>query len=246
MLIQSLHPDVTLFTFEEGDTPFDQPTSVMVVRGQNHAFLVDTHCGPLSMTVIQEHLHRECRNLPLVVFNTHADWDHVWGNCAFPDAELVAHQETRRILETEGAESLATMGQYCHGEVTVVPPRKTFRERFEYPEDGVKLEFLPGHTEDSSVFYHQPSGVLFVGDLVEDPIPWLGWPDLARYQSSLQRLLDYGAKIIVSSHSAVVGTDLVMSNLAYLQAMQQGIDPVIAGDAARSIHDGNLKTMSTR
>ena len=45
----------------------------------------------------------------LVVFNTHADYDHIWGNQAFGGSTIVAHESAlRRIRRRARRDSRST------------------------------------------------------------------------------------------------------------------------------------------
>ena len=70
-------------------------------------YVCDTFLGPDSMKdiarIIKDNGHHE---KPVVVFNSHADWDHVWGNCYFEDAMIISHRECRNRMIAEWEEEL--------------------------------------------------------------------------------------------------------------------------------------------
>ena len=65
---------------------FQEPfyTTVHLIFGDQRVYVCDTFLGPDSMEeiarIIKENGHQD---KPIVVFNSHADWDHVWGNSKY-------------------------------------------------------------------------------------------------------------------------------------------------------------------
>jgi cyclase len=120
-------------------------------------------------------------------------------------------------------------------------PDCTFSDRLSFDDEGVSFSYAPGHTIDSAICYDAVDQVLYLGDLVEDPIPYLDAPDLETYLATLQTLIDHPAQILVSAHSGLVSRDLIHSNMAYIRDFRDGV--VISPDsfgAYASVHRWNL------
>jgi glyoxylase-like metal-dependent hydrolase (beta-lactamase superfamily II) len=91
-----------LFTWME---PYH--TNVYVIDGHKHVFVVDTFLGPGPMEEVKARLAGEgVRGKPFVVFNTHADYDHYWGNQSFEGSTIVAHESALLRIRTQGEEGL--------------------------------------------------------------------------------------------------------------------------------------------
>jgi len=73
----------------------------------------------------------------------------------------------------------------------------------------------PKDTEDSASCLDLREGVLFVGDSVEEPIPYLEDPDLHRYAATLEHYLDLPPTHYVAGHGRRCSRGLVEENLAY-------------------------------
>ena len=82
MLIQKIGERGVIFTYEDDIT-------IYLIIGDHQYILCDTHLGPLSMNVIKEYITKRLPDKEIVVFNSHSDWDHIWGNCAFPVQKLL-------------------------------------------------------------------------------------------------------------------------------------------------------------
>ncbi|HWR38482.1 MAG TPA: MBL fold metallo-hydrolase [Patescibacteria group bacterium] len=214
MQMQKIGSRGMLFTFED-------QISVYRIRGRQRCFLCDTHLGSLSMAVVKPGM-RDAGMTEPVVFNTHSDWDHVWGNCAFPGALLVGHAACRSRLAERGTYELTEMAGYRRGTVELRLPEVIFDSRLAFAADDVEFFHAPGHTRDSSVCHDREDSVLFMGDLVEAPIPYLDDEDLPRYLQTLEMLRQFPARTKITAHSGVVDTELIEANMRYVEQMLSG------------------------
>ncbi|HWQ65547.1 MAG TPA: MBL fold metallo-hydrolase [Methanospirillum sp.] len=223
---------------------FDDGISVLLILGTRNNILCDTHLGPDSMDKVRTYLTSSQSDPELVIFNSHSDWDHIWGNCAFPDAWIIAHTRCRERMIERGRFDLNRLASHCRGQVTLKLPNLTFEDRLCLDDEGVEFIAAPGHTIDSALCFDGQDMVLYVGDLVEDPIPYLDYDNLDEYISTLRTLAAFPATIMVSAHSGVVSRDLIQSNIRYIQAVQRGasIDTETLG-AYRAVHQCNLNTL---
>ncbi len=109
------------------------------------------------------------------------------------------------------------------GTVVLTPPNLTFSNRLSLEDEDVEFVYAPGHTIDSAICYDRQDMVLYVGDLVEDPIPYLDDRDLDTYLTTLRSLLTHQAEILVSAHSGIVTRDLIERNISYITKVRDGI-----------------------
>lgn len=220
---------------------FDDNISLFLITGTRLSILCDTHLGPLSMEEIQEWINIHAHTNRLVIFNSHSDWDHIWGNCAFPDIHIIGHETCRSRMMERGAFDLTTNRMEVRGNVRIVLPDCTFSDRFTLEDEEVEFAYAPGHTIDSSVCHDRRDGILYLGDLVEDPIPYLDYSDLDTYLDTLGRILAHPAAILVSAHSGVVTRELVRKNMAYITAIRDGThkEDTVFGEYER-VHRWNI------
>ena len=90
MEVQRIGKRGHLFIFEFGDAG-TETTNVYVVKGKERWFVIDTFLGPEAISEIKAYLNTDFDNKSTIVVNTHAHFDHFWGNCAFQNATIVAH-----------------------------------------------------------------------------------------------------------------------------------------------------------
>jgi cyclase len=205
-----------LFTWAE---PYH--TNVYVIVGARHVFVIDTFLGPEPMAIVLERIRDEgVVGKPLVVFNTHADYDHIWGNQAFEGSTIVAHESALRRIKTQGEEGLKEYGEHMMGEVSLTPPNLVFRKKITFVEDGVEFFYTPGHTGDSASCFDAADSVLLPGDNLEAPYPYVNLLNLKEYVQSLEEYAKLGAKVIVPGHDPPQsdGT-LLAENLEYIKGI---------------------------
>jgi len=223
-----------IFTFEDN-------ISVYLICADNYWFLCDTHLGPLSMECIKQYIAAQANNKEIIMFNSHSDWDHIWGNCAFPDRIIIGHEMCRKRMREIGRFDLARLTQYHNGSINLVLPNVTFSERILFEENEVEFIYAPGHTIDSAVCFDRKDSVLFVGDLVEYPIPYLDFDDLKTYIKTLDFIKSFPARVKVSSHSGIIDNNLIDSNIAYIKdiLLDNPVNLVVYGES-QSVHNFNV------
>jgi glyoxylase-like metal-dependent hydrolase (beta-lactamase superfamily II) len=180
-----------------------------LILGDRHNFVVDTGVGSQSMEPVKEWIANHPK--PLVVVNTHHDWDHVWGNGALPATVIVAHKLCGEYLSENWDKILQENAQHALGTVVKSLPTLVFDREIYFPEDGVRIFHTPGHTADSISVLDEKDGILNVGDNIgmtkEAILPYLHCgkevyrPTLALYQS-------LGFDTVLSGHNVALGREV--------------------------------------
>jgi glyoxylase-like metal-dependent hydrolase (beta-lactamase superfamily II) len=194
-----------------------------VILGETVSAVVDTLIRPEDMDPVRELLGQHGR--PILVVNTHADWDHTWGNCAFPDTPIIAHRLCRAAMLTEGQRTLIEKRAEepaRYRDVTIVPPTITFAEFMDIDLGGLTLSVhhLPGHTADEAIVHVPELGVLLAGDAAEWPIPTTDtgplrpWADALRIWAARDDV-----RTVVPSHGPVGDAQLLLDNADYLDTL---------------------------
>ena len=209
--------------------------TVYLIAGKRRLYLCDTHLGPESMDSIKDYMQSQGLNKPLVVFFTHADWDHVWGTCAFESPLVVSHELCAQGIYQRGPLDLLRHADYQRGEVHLVMPNLTFDSRLLFADDEVEFLHAPGHTADSAICWDQQDSIIYAGDLIEVPQPSIGWHDLETYVDTLERLKEHSAQKIITSHSGIVTQDGIEGNLNYIRRCQQSAQREFQGEADSSL-----------
>jgi glyoxylase-like metal-dependent hydrolase (beta-lactamase superfamily II) len=229
MKIEKIGSRGTMFTFEGQESALGEYT-IYLINGNNRLYLCDTHLGPKSMDPIKEYLRSQGLDKPLVIFLSHSDWDHVWGVCAFDNPLVAAHEICARNIIERGPLELQRYSSYQNGEIRLVPPNLTFDSRMFFADDGVEFIYSPGHTVDSAICYDHRDLVLYAGDLVEKPLPAIGWHDLENYIDTLEFLAETPAQVVITSHSGIVTREDIEDNLDYIRECQEIVEKEPDGD----------------
>ncbi len=202
-----------LFTFED---PYE--TSVFVINSKNYNFICDTFLGSDSMEKVKQYLKESgLSSKPIIVFNSHADYDHYWGNGSFKNALIIGHELCRKRIEEESEKDLKEFSEHKRGEVEITPPNIIFKEKIEFVEEGVEFYHTPGHTPDSSSCFDRIDKTLFVSDNI-GLLPYISNLEIATYAATLSKYLTRDARTIVTGHDGIsTETSLIKGNLEYLK-----------------------------
>jgi glyoxylase-like metal-dependent hydrolase (beta-lactamase superfamily II) len=192
-------------------------TVAAVVMTATRAVVFDTLVSPQAMAPVRDLLAGVAGGRRIVVVNSHHHWDHVWGNAAFGDCEIVAHSACPRLMIAQSRDGLRKgPSEPAEG---IVLPTITFGDRLEFVDETetVQLIHAPGHTEDSVVLYLEPERLLLAGDAAEWPLPTLaqrgGYHDYVR---TLCRLKGLGAATVVPSHGPPMDASIIDANERYV------------------------------
>jgi glyoxylase-like metal-dependent hydrolase (beta-lactamase superfamily II) len=222
MNIQTLSPALHLFQQE-----FDgvQVRGALLL-GSERALIWD----PLILPQALSELAALIGERPLVLAYSHADWDHVWGACAFPAATRVIAHTLCAGRFSNPLDVAATLAEYQASfpdlltNVCLRPPTETFESSYQIDLGGlsVELQHLPGHTADSCVALIPEASVLLCGDCAELPIPTLNEenPPLESWISALEQLAQ-NARLTtcIPSHGDCGDRSLLQYNAEYLKAI---------------------------
>lgn len=213
-------------------------TNVSVIVTARRFFIIDSYLGPESMAQVDSYLLKEYGERDYLLINTHSDWDHIWGNCYFEDVDIVGHELIYGEIDAHGERALREEASYKRGRVVLSYPNLVFDNRLVFPEEGIEIFYSPGHTVDSISVIDRQDEILYVGDNIEGPIPYVQSKNLLAYIRTLEHYLDLGLESIVGGHTGLVGLDLVERNLAYLRDLYRG--KVRESDELGEVHRENL------
>jgi len=203
-----------------------------VVVTDRYVVVVDTMATPDLMASILARMDDALAGRRLLVVNTHADWDHAWGNALFDvaggryPAPIIGHDETRRRLQS--AEEGAYLRERQQAEprfasVRLVAPSVTFTEGLRIDGGDLTLELLPtpGHTPDHVSIWIPELRLALAGDAAERPIPWVNEPgDLPILRASLARLAGLDPSAVIPCHGGTADPALLARNLAYVDLLE--------------------------
>ncbi len=206
-----------IFSFKD---PF--LTNVYVILGTERVYVLDTFLGSESMEIVKQTLEEEgYGSRPVVVFNSHGDYDHYWGNAAFDTALIIGHEECRDRIIAESETALIENQEHKKGEVIIKTPSGVFSDRLSFPDDRLTFFHTPGHTTDSTTCFDEVDKVLFVGDNVETPLPYVYNTDVSQFCTTLRSYLEIDWDVMIASHAPpLYDKTLLKRNIEYLENLQ--------------------------
>ena len=218
--------------------------NVGVVAGGDGLLVVDTNASEAAARAVLADLRR-LSSAPLVAaVNTHAHFDHTFGNGVFAahGAELVAHEDAAADLpdhaagiRAQAAAEAAEDGRYAELVATAeVVPGRTFSSALTLDLGDRIVELVHpgrGHTRGDLVVRVPDADVVLAGDLVEesaarDAVPGFGsdcfpmdWP------TTLDLVLNLVGPdtVVVPGHGAPVGRDFVQEQRASIGVVAETI-----------------------
>ncbi len=229
MRVVSLHPDVLIATSAIWQT------NCAIVRSGEEAFAIDSPILPEEIDALPAVIEQS--RFPAVVglLATHADWDHLLGRLAFPEAALGCARSTAERMRRSPGEPqrelrgfderhyLARSTPLSLGEIQALDVPGAC----ELGAHELALHPTGGHTADGMAIFSPWSGVLVVGDYlsaVEIPVLSVGGSSEA-YLATLERLrpLVAQAQFVIPGHGPALGSEralgLLEQDLAYLRAL---------------------------
>jgi glyoxylase-like metal-dependent hydrolase (beta-lactamase superfamily II) len=251
-----LHADVVTATSRA------YQTTCTLVRSSGEAFCIDSPVFPDELEIVPA-LAEQAGFSVVGLLATHADWDHLLGRYAFPDAPLGCAETTAARLVSEPGDAQRKLRDF-DDEFYVERPRPLSlpgAQRMPVPGrldiGDRKLELHPadGHTHDGMAIWIPWARVLVCGDYLSPlEIPMVGG-SVQAYLATLARLepLVEEAEHVVPGHGAPIdavrAAAILREDRAYLQSL---LDvgaaaklPLARRSAAqRRIHADNVARLS--
>ncbi|MBP0459276.1 MBL fold metallo-hydrolase [Streptomyces montanisoli] len=197
-----------------------------VVSDGGQTLLVDTAATERRALLLREAVAANGLPLPGTLVNTHHHGDHTYGNGVFaPGAAVVAHEVCRDEQLAAGHQLHLVWPETEFGEVPVVAPAVTYRERMTVHVGEVEVHILhPGvaHTKGDSVIHLPAQGVVFTGDIVfQGGTPFLANGSLAGSLRALDVLRSLDAEVVVPGHGPVTDPSAYDATERYLRYVDE-------------------------
>jgi glyoxylase-like metal-dependent hydrolase (beta-lactamase superfamily II) len=188
---------------------------------------------------------------PLLVLNTHGDWDHVCGNGIFcredapypapvigseVAAELMLSPDASNFLDALKAEHLGEFDT-----ANIWPPTIRFREYLEIDCGDLSLEFVPtpGHRPGHYAIWVPELRLLFAGDAAESPLPFVEEPDsVPVLRASFERMLELDPGVVLYCHApGRSDAGVIRENIAYFDELERRCRAYLSAGNPAPDHD---------
>ena len=165
------------------------------------ALVFDTHISVAHADIIRQTL-RELGASRIRVALSHWHADHIAGNAAFADCEIIANRLTATAL-TENRAKLEGRDPPIR---QLVLPNRLFEgtTALTVGRIAVELRQVDIHSHDGTVLFLPETGLMLAGDTLEDPITYVAEPGrLAQHLRDLDRIAAWPITRILPSHGAL-------------------------------------------
>jgi glyoxylase-like metal-dependent hydrolase (beta-lactamase superfamily II) len=197
---------------------------------ERYVVVCDTMLCPEDAAAMIQMVQGALMGRELLVVNSHADWDHVWGNGYFTGehaAPIIAHEHSLARWQSE--ESRKELEDYqqrypVFRSVSLVPATITFQHRLTIHGGDLWIELIPapGHHLDHIAAWIPQLRLLLAFDAAEMPFPII--EDAAAVPlmfSTLESFIALQPERVLCSHGKTTSPELVKENLAYLREVER-------------------------
>jgi glyoxylase-like metal-dependent hydrolase (beta-lactamase superfamily II) len=176
------------------------------------------------MAYIMDLYAPEIAKRQLICVNSHADWDHAWGNGYFgANVPIIVHESYLRsyhyFMANEELAGFQARGTIFR-DVKIVSPSITFSENLTLVDGDltVELQYAPGHCNEHIVAWFPEIKLLLAFDAVEYPLPSIesGGPAFA----TLKRLAWLKPQYMLCSHGNATDPALIQKHLNYMNKIK--------------------------
>src|SRR6266851_1796298 len=197
---------------------------------ERYVVVCDTMLCPEDAAAMMRMVQGALTSRELLVVNSHADWDHVWGNRYFTGehaAPIIAHEHSLARWQSEESRKVLEDYQQRYAifrSVALVLPTITFQHRLTIHGGDLSIELIPapGHHPDHIAAWIPQLSVLLAFDAVEKPLPCI--EDAASVPSmfaTLEHFLTLQPQRVLCSHGKTTSLEAVKANLAYLREIER-------------------------
>ncbi|MDK2954314.1 MAG: hypothetical protein PWQ27_1697 [Kosmotoga sp.] len=206
--------------------------------------MIDTLDGPESISKVKEHIESNFPDKELLIIFTHYHYDHTWGACAFENPKIIAHEKCFDLMpKTE--RRLAENPELAAGNVGIIYPELTFKDTLTFKKEKLVLVYTPGHTEDCISVHDEIDRVLYVGDNIEKPLPYLLSPNLDQYIKTLKYYKSLPFDKLICSHNGLIETESIDFQIEYIKKFIAGNHSKYSDDLMAAIHKSNLESQKS-
>jgi glyoxylase-like metal-dependent hydrolase (beta-lactamase superfamily II) len=229
-------------------------TGCVLVRSGGEAFCIDSPVFPDELEILPAMAAQAEFNV-VGLLATHADWDHLLGPYAFPEAPLGCAESSAARLINEPGVAQRRLREFDEEFYVERPGPLSLGASQRLPVPGrvevgsQELEVLPadGHTSDGMAIWIPWAGVLVCGDYLSPAeIPMVGF-SVDAYLATLARLEPWveEAAHVVPGHGGPIdgarASAILREDRAYLEALPDAQLPLARRTGAqRKIHERNV------
>jgi glyoxylase-like metal-dependent hydrolase (beta-lactamase superfamily II) len=219
-----------VYVIPDGSVPL--VPNIGFIVGARGTFVVDTGLGFRNGEATVREMKKVARDPELYLATTHFHPEHDLGAMAFPaETKLLRSTDQVKDIEEFGlqlAKQFSTRSPFIADLLKDAEFRKAdivFEREMTVDLGGVRVHLIakgPNHTRGDTIFFVEPDGVLFAGDLAMKPQPSFMAADSTtkHWLATLDSLEAMKPTRIVPSHGPMGGVELIAGYRTYLTTIQ--------------------------
>jgi glyoxylase-like metal-dependent hydrolase (beta-lactamase superfamily II) len=201
-----------------------------IIITERYTVIFDTLLCPEDSAAMIQTVEEQIIGRQILVVNSHADWDHCWGNEYFTGehaAPIIAHHHClTRMQSREAREKLIDYKKHyaVFQHVELLSPTITFDEMLTIHGGDLTIELIPasGHHSDHIAAWVPQLSLLLAFDAVEKPIPCMENRDAVPSMfATLERFVAMQPERVLCSHGKSTSFALVKENLEYFREIER-------------------------
>ena len=201
-----------------------------IVITDSYLVVCDTMLCPEDVAAMMQLVQHEIAERIVLVVNSHADWDHAWGNAYFRGkhiAPIIAHEHGLVRMQSQDARQELSDFQQRHPafrNVELVPPTITFKHGLTIHDSDLTIELFstPGHHRDHIAAWLPELSVLLAFDAVEKPLPCIeNAAAVPSMFATLEHLLALQPGRVLCSHGKTTSPEIIKENLTYMREIER-------------------------
>jgi glyoxylase-like metal-dependent hydrolase (beta-lactamase superfamily II) len=219
--------------------------SYAIVSG-SEALVYDTHVSVTHAAAIREILAREAGVSSFKVVLSHWHLDHIAGNEAFADCEIIATQRTADHMRRHQAAIEAGSYDGPPGISPLVHPTRVFSGSLALTVGDIEIELIEAniHSDDAAVIWWAKERLLLAGDTMEDTVTYVVESEnLDVHLADLARLDALAPSRILPNHG---DPDIIASggySRGFIRATQQYVRALLRCKTEPELRDTPLREL---
>ncbi len=215
-------------------------TNAGILVGDTSVLVIDSLRVPsFARDLIQDVKHITDKPIQYVI-DTHAHWDHSWGNEEFPDATIIGHEncygemvdvEWNKVWRDKIVASTDPWADEART-VNITPPDLTFETSMQLYFGGRKLElryFGRAHTSGDIIIHLPEEKIAFTGDVVQDQgVPFFGDSYPEDWPATDDGIVGLDVDRFVAGHGPIGNHDGIVEARDFIHVLVPNLQAAIA------------------
>ncbi|MHA2255794.1 MAG: MBL fold metallo-hydrolase [Candidatus Heimdallarchaeaceae archaeon] len=208
----------------------DYDGHITIIKLKDRLVFIDSGKEPITARKVRLEVEK-LTNLPAKqLILTHQHWDHVFGNQAFEDCDIISSKATLEDMKSylttywtdENLNKMREEEPEDYADLKIVFPTITFEEDYQIKDENITIKIIQGdgHSAGSSFIFIPEEKILITGDLLFCKMtPFFGDPnaDIYTWLEVYQKMLDLSPETIIPGHGDITDKSEILAQISYYE-----------------------------